>query len=115
MHVYTMKKNAVRAARRLGLTEAAVKSGHGGFFVVRRQPAKSKRAAAEEQPREGTKNRKLLDLMARPGGATMAELLKATGWKRCTGTMRDVARDYGYTITRHPGADGAPARWEASR
>lgn len=68
-----------------------------------------------ELPREGTKNRKILDLMRSRGGATMAELLKATGWKRCTGTMRVVARTSGFKVTRHPGKAGAASRFAATR
>jgi hypothetical protein len=44
----------------------------------------------------------------------MAELLKATGWKRCTGTMRVVARKAGFTVTRHPGKGKAASRFAAT-
>jgi hypothetical protein len=32
-------------------------------------------------PRGGTKTDKILDLLKRPGGATLTELVKATGWQ----------------------------------
>jgi hypothetical protein len=32
-------------------------------------------------PRGGTKTDKILDLLKRPGGVTLKELLKATGWQ----------------------------------
>jgi hypothetical protein len=48
-----------------------------------KRAAKSPRKATSakaEGVREGSKTAKVLDLLKRPGGATMKELLKATGW-----------------------------------
>ena len=42
-------------------------------------PKKAKSAKAEGV-REGTKTEKVLELLKRPGGATMRELIKVTGW-----------------------------------
>ena len=41
---------------------------------------KKAEAAKAEGVREGTKTEKVLDLLKRPGGTTMRELMKATGW-----------------------------------
>ncbi|MHA1560382.1 MAG: DUF3489 domain-containing protein [Alphaproteobacteria bacterium] len=46
---------------------------------------KTKRSSASTKPdpqaRAGTKQATLIDLMCRPGGATLADLVKATGWQ----------------------------------
>jgi len=42
-------------------------------------PKKAKSANADG-PREGSKTEQVLELLKRPGGTTMKELLKATGW-----------------------------------
>ena len=42
-------------------------------------PKKAKSAKAEGV-REGSKTEKVLELLKRPGGATMRELIKVTGW-----------------------------------
>ena len=39
-----------------------------------------KKATSAKGVREGTKTAKVLDLLKRRGGATMKELMKATGW-----------------------------------
>ena len=43
-------------------------------------PDTAERTAAAS-PREGSKTVTVLDLMKRPGGATLKELMKVTGWK----------------------------------
>jgi hypothetical protein len=50
--------------------------------------AKAKKIGAVTAPapkvRENTKQAKLITLLRRPGGATLADLVKATGWQRHT-------------------------------
>lgn len=41
----------------------------------------AKPAKKEAGPREGSKAEKVLELLKRPNGATIKELLKATGWQ----------------------------------
>jgi len=41
---------------------------------------KKAESAKGEGVREGTKTEKVLELLKRPGGTTMKELMKATGW-----------------------------------
>ena len=57
---------------RSGITKATLaKKGH-------KTPNVAKAAASA---REGSKTAKVLDLLKRPGGATLKELMKATGWQ----------------------------------
>jgi hypothetical protein len=42
---------------------------------------KSKRAKPGKGARKGSKTAKVLDLLKRPNGATLGELMKATGWQ----------------------------------
>src|SRR5688500_15582262 len=56
--------------------------------VKRSVKAKSKTRPAPISPtltpRENTKQAKLITMLRRPGGATIADLAKATGWQRHT-------------------------------
>ncbi len=52
-------------------------------------PAKAKKIGAPTKPalptpRPNTKQAKLIAMLRRPGGATIADLAKATGWQRHT-------------------------------
>ena len=42
---------------------------------------KAKHAKSAAAARQGSKTAKVLDLLKRPGGATLKELMKATGWQ----------------------------------
>jgi hypothetical protein len=42
---------------------------------------KAKHAKPAAGARQGSKTAKVLDLLKRPGGATLKELMKATGWQ----------------------------------
>jgi hypothetical protein len=48
--------------------------------TVARKGHKAPKARTVASPREGSKTAKVLDLLKRPGGATLKELMKATGW-----------------------------------
>ena len=71
-------------------------------------PKKAKSAKAEGA-REGSKTAKVLDLLKRPGGATLKELMKATGWQPhsvrgfLSGTL---GKKMGLTVTSTKGEDG---------
>lgn len=78
--------------------------------------AKAKKATVKGQPKAGSKKAKLLALVSRPGGATMAEMLKTTGWKACLGTAKAVATAAGlkFNIVKDPEGKKA-SRWEAKK
>ena len=51
-------------------------------------------------PKLGSKQAALLDLVRRKQGASLAEMLTATGWLECRGTLGRVAKRAGYSLTR---------------
>lgn len=78
--------------------------------------AKEKKVRAKSNgngaPRPGSKNEKLLNLITKPGGATLAEMLKATGWKECRGTASVIARKAGLKLESIK-EEGKATRWAA--
>jgi hypothetical protein len=61
-----------------------------------------KSASAERKTREGTKQALMIELLKRPGGATLAEIVEATGWQPHTvrGAMAGaLKKKLGLTIT----------------
>jgi hypothetical protein len=59
-------------------------------------------APKERKPREGTKKSQLIDLLRRPKGATLAEIVEVTGWQQHTirGAMAGaLKKKLGLTIT----------------
>ena len=65
----------------------AAKKGHAAASQARsaRKPRSAKKGAQPRRKagnaRPGSKTAKILDLVKRPGGATLQELLKATSWQ----------------------------------
>ena len=55
---------------------------------------------AKPFPKLGTKNRILIDLVCRDGGATMEEMIAATGWKACRGTLGTLSREFALNVER---------------
>jgi hypothetical protein len=73
------------------------------------QAPKTAQPAEAEGVREGSKTAKVLDLLKRPNGATLKELMKTTGWQPhslrgfLSGT---VGKKLQLTVTSTKGADG---------
>ena len=49
--------------------------------ATRRRPRTARTTAPAGKQREGTKQARLIDLLRRPEGATIAEIVSATGWQ----------------------------------
>ena len=59
-------------------------------------------APKERKPREGTKQQQMIELLRRPKGATLVEIVEATGWQQHTirGAMAGaLKKKLGLTIT----------------
>ena len=72
-------------------------------------PAKNAPKAAKKGAREGSKAAKVLDLLKRPGGATLKELMKATSWQAHSvrGFLSGaIGKKMGLTVTSNKNEDG---------
>jgi hypothetical protein len=71
------------AAHAADVAPSKARSGHGGTRAKkankRTTSAKSPKKTAAARP--GSKTAKVLDLLKRTGGASLKELMKATGWQ----------------------------------
>ena len=98
-------KKARVAARAAHVAPKKGKSGKKAK-ATKKAPKGAKKAAA----REGTKAEKIIELLKRPDGATLAELMRATGWLAhsvrgfLSGTIR---KKMGLTVISSKGAEGA--------
>jgi hypothetical protein len=74
------KKSDARA-QKPRVAPSKAKSGKKATPSTKAAKAPQKAEAAKaDGPREGSKTEQVLELLKRPGGATMKELMKATGW-----------------------------------
>ncbi len=82
-----------------------IKSGAKTVALPRKVPKQRTRAAKAGGPRAGTKQATIIDLLRRPGGATIDDLVKATGWQphsvrgAISGTLK---KKLGLTVTSEP-------------
>jgi hypothetical protein len=98
-------KKARVGARRAHVAPTKGKAGKKATSAKKARKGAKKANAAPE----GSKTAKILDMLKRSGGATMKELLKATGWQAhslrgfLSGT---VGKRMGLTVTSTKGDDG---------
>jgi len=96
-------KKAPRGARRANVASGKGKAGK------KAAPKKKAPRSARNDAREGSKAATILEMLKRPDGATVKELLKATGWQPhslrgfLSGT---VGKKMGLTVTSTKGEDG---------
>jgi Flp pilus assembly protein TadG len=102
------KKATVRAQKLRG---ASAKGKSGKKATATKKSPKAPKVATRSRSgvREGSKTAKILDLLKRPGGATLRELMKATGWQPhsvrgfLSGT---VGKKMGLTVASEKREDG---------
>ena len=66
------------------------------------EPPKKANVRSERKTRDGTKQAMIIELLKRPGGATLAEIVEATGWQAHTvrGAMAGaLKKKLGLTVT----------------
>jgi hypothetical protein len=73
-----------------------------------RMPKPPRLARLFDAPRQGTKAARILELLTRPHGASVAELIQATGWQphSIRGHLSGVRKKMGLTVTCAKNEDG---------
>lgn len=102
-HVAKRARNVAQSKRK-----SAVKATRAKKANIGRKPAKSPKTA--KSARLGSKTAKFLGLLKRSGGATGADLMKATGWQAHSvrGFISGVlGKKMGLTVTSTKADDGS--------
>ena len=92
----------------------APKTAKGANEAKPKKAAAEKKAAPNQQPsaaRKGTKAAKVLELVRRPSGATVKEIMKATGWQAHSvrGFISTISKNQGLGIESAKREDGERA------
>ena len=77
----TAEKPKATKKARVGALGAHVAPKRGNAAKKAHPAKKAPKAAKDKGTRDGSKAAKVLDLLKRPVGATLAELMKTTGWQ----------------------------------
>jgi hypothetical protein len=103
-------KKARVAPRRANVTSATGKSARKAKPAKKAPKGRTKHEVGKPKvARDGSKTAKILDLLKRPGGATLKELIKATGWlpHSVRGFLSgSVGKKMGLTVTSAKGEEG---------
>lgn len=76
----TEKKPAARKAKK-NSSKKGVKAPKPKKEAAAKKPKAAKKETGGREPREGSKTSIVLDLIKRAKGATMAQIIEATGWQ----------------------------------
>lgn len=63
---------------------AKPEGGRKSAKSAKAKPARKSKTAAKPKARRANKKAEVIDLMRRPSGATLAEIIESTGWQRHT-------------------------------
>jgi len=106
----SIPRPARAAPRRAPVAPAQAKPGRKTTPAKKAPTGRTNAKHAKPQlARAGSKTAKVLDLLNRPGGATVKQLMKATGWQphSVRGFLsRTVGKKMGPTVTSTKGGDG---------
>ncbi len=109
-HVAPGNASSKKGANRKKGAPKGQKAAKGGKVKPGKKAAKPTRAKKSTMPRAESKGAKILALIRRPKGATLAELAKLTGWQNHSirGFLSgNVSKKMGFTVESTKREDGA--------
>jgi hypothetical protein len=79
--ITSVPQEQTKTAPATATTKARVAKRRAPVAASKRKPGGKTTAKKAAPGHRGSKSAKILDLMKRPGGVTLKELMKATGWQ----------------------------------